>query len=110
VNLVPLHISKLHREIEGLSKVEAFLTSIRRGSVRTAINYKTSLAYFQEFLSNCYGHTVESILNFISDEKGNKSYLDVYTVLEKFITFMQYEKKVSAVSINQYLNGIRSLQ
>ena len=49
---------------------------------------------------------MESILHVFSEEK---SVVDVYTVLEKFITFMQEEKKkVSAASINQYLNGIRS--
>jgi hypothetical protein len=40
-----------------------------------------------------------------SEEKG---LINIYEILEKFITFMQKKKKISAVSINQYLNGIRS--
>jgi hypothetical protein len=88
-----------------MSKVQSFLSSIRRNSVKTAIGYKTSLAYFQEFLSNQYNYTVESILQVFSEEKP---LLDVYAVLEQFITFMQEKKKVSAASLNQYLNGIRS--
>jgi hypothetical protein len=37
-----------------------------------------------------------------------RSSINIYEILEKFITFMQEKKKVSAVSINQYLDGIRS--
>jgi integrase len=107
VKRIPLQISKLHREIGDLPKAQAFLSSIRRNSVKTAIGYKTSLAYFQEFLSSQYNHTLESILDVIS--KGEKrNSVNVYTILERFITFMQEQKKVSSVSINQYLNGIRS--
>ncbi|HET7389957.1 MAG TPA: tyrosine-type recombinase/integrase, partial [Nitrososphaeraceae archaeon] len=94
-----------------MPKVQPFLSSIRRNSVKTAIGYKTSLAYFQEFLSSKYNYTLESILQAFSEEKQEKEekpLLDVYMVLEQFITFMQEERKVSAVSINQYLNGIRS--
>ena len=105
VSRISLQISKLHREIEDLPKVQVFLSSIRRNSIRTAIGYKTSLAYFQEFLSNQYNHTLETILHVFSEEK---SIVDVYTVLEQFITFLQEKKKVSAASINQYLNGVRS--
>ena len=92
-----------------MSKVQTFLSSIRRGSIRTAIGYKTSLAYFQEFLSRRYNHTLESILPvFLEEEKRDVSVTNVYTVLEQFIAFMHEEKKVNAASINQYLNGIRS--
>jgi integrase len=106
VNSIQLQTSKLHREVESLPKVQSFLSSMRRNSLRTAIGYKTSLAYFQEFLSNQHNHTLESILNVFSEEKP---LLDVYTILEQFITFMQEKKnKVSAATLNQYLNGIRS--
>jgi site-specific recombinase XerD len=87
--------------------VQVFLSSIRRNSIITAKGYRTSLVYFHEFLSLRHNHTLESILQAFSAEEKNGS-IDVYEVLEAFIAFMQTEKKVSAASINQYLNGIRS--
>jgi hypothetical protein len=109
VNRIPLQTSKLHREIENLPKVQSFLSSVRRNSIRTAIGYKTSLAYFQEFLSSQHNHTVESILDVFSEEKqvrDKRNSINVYEILERFITFMQEEKrKVTGASINQYLNG-----
>jgi hypothetical protein len=69
VKRIPLQTSKVHREIGDLPKVQAFLSSIRRNSVRTEIGYKTSLAYFQEFLSSQYNHTLESILDVFSGEE-----------------------------------------
>jgi site-specific recombinase XerD len=108
VKSILLQTSKLHREVEKLPKVQTFLSSIGRNSSKTAVGYKTSLVYFQEFLSSQYNHTLESILDVFSEEGQKRNSMNVYTVLEKFIPFMQEEKKVSAASINQYLNGIRS--
>jgi hypothetical protein len=87
--------NKLHKEINELPKVQALLSSMGRNSIRTAFGYKTSLAYFQEFLSNRYNHTLESILKILSTVGGDKDgSIDVYEVLEGFIAFMQQEKKV----------------
>jgi integrase len=101
--LLTREISKMHREVESLPRVITFLDSIKRNSASTAVGYKTALVYFQEILSKRYSHTLESILPIFCKEQ-----IDVYTVLDQFINFMITEKKVSAVSINQYLNGIRS--
>ena len=105
VNIVSPQVIKIHKELELLPKVNAFLDSIKRNSVLTSKGYKTALAYFQEFLSNRYhrNYTIENILPSLLDDK-----MDVYRILEEFITFMHKEKKISAVSINQYLRGIRS--
>lgn len=108
---IPLQsLSRLHREIDDLPKVQAFLSSIRRNSAKTAIGYKTSLVYFQVFVSSRYNHTLESILQAFSvgEKEQKRSLVDVYEVLEGFIAFMQQEKNVNASSLNQYLNGIRS--
>jgi hypothetical protein len=90
--------NKLHKEINELPKVQALLSSMGRNSIRTAFGYKTSLAYFQEFLSNRsnrYNHTLESILKILSTVGGDKDgSIDVCEVLEGFIAFMQQEKKV----------------
>jgi integrase len=93
----------MHRQIESLPRVNTFLDSIKRNSASTAVGYKTGLVYFQEILSKRYSQTLETILPLLCKEQ-----IDVYTVLDQFINFMLTEKKVSAVSINQYLNGIRS--
>jgi hypothetical protein len=105
----PLHaLNKLHKEIDKLPKVQTFLSSLGRNSIRTAYGYKTSLVYFQEFLSDSYSHTLESILQAFSTAGGENQAgsIDVYEVLEWFIAFMQQEKKVNASSLNQYLNAI----
>jgi integrase len=104
---LPQNLNKLHKEMDRLPKVQAFLSSMARNSSRTARGYKTGLAYFQEFLSNSYNHTLESILHVFSTEEKLGS-IDIYAVLEEFVAFMQQEKKVYASSLNQYLNGIRS--
>jgi integrase len=94
--------SEIHRQIENLPKVRKFLASLERNSVKTSIGYKTSIAYFQDFVSKHYDHNSESILTLLLHTK-----IDVYSLLDDFIGFMQ-AKNVYASSINQYLAGVRS--
>jgi integrase len=102
LRLLSPQISTLHREIEHLPKVSKFLASIERNSRRTSIGYKTSVAYFQDFLSKNYHHSAESIFHVLPSKK-----IDIYSLLDEFIGFLQ-TKKVSPSSINQYLAGVRS--
>ncbi|MFL6402318.1 MAG: hypothetical protein ACJ71M_02405, partial [Nitrososphaeraceae archaeon] len=85
-------LNKLHQEIDELPKVQAFLSSIRRNSIRTAFGYMTSLVYLQEFLSSHYNNTLESILKALSTGENKGGSIDVYEILEQFIAFMQQEK------------------
>jgi len=82
-----------------------FLGSIARNSILTANGYKTALVYLQDFLSkhpDYRKYNIENILPLLANR------IDVYKLLDEFITFMDKKKKVSAASIIQYVNGIRS--
>jgi hypothetical protein len=103
--MIALHsqqISAIHRQIEHLPRVRKFLASLERNSGKTSIGYKTSVAYFQDFLSKNYDCDSESILDLILSKK-----VDVYSLLDEFIGFMQ-TKTVTHASINQYVASIRS--
>lgn len=95
-------ISTIHRQIERLPKVIKFLNSLERNSDKTSASYKTSIAYFHDFLSNSYSHNPETVLSLILSKET-----DVYSLLDEFIEFMQ-TKSINPASINQYLASIRS--
>jgi integrase len=101
-NLVQASIVKLHEDIRSQSKVTTFLKSIRRNSNKTSINYETSLSYLQLFLIP-QGHTSETILDPLA-----KNEINVYTLLEQFITFLTDKKSLSSNTVRQYLVGIKS--
>jgi integrase len=95
--------SELHRRIENMSKVHKFLFSKTRGAVNTAIGYKTSLAYFQQFLTTNYNDlTLETIIEPLISRK-----IDVYDLLDCFVSYLQ-NIKLNRSSIHQYLVGIRA--
>jgi integrase len=95
-------ISAIHRQIECLPKVVKFLNSLERNSDKTSASYKTSIAYFHNFLSNSYSHNPETVVSLILNKE-----IDVYSLLDEFIEFMQ-TKNINPASINQYLASIRS--
>jgi integrase len=101
-NLVQASIVKLHEDIRSQSKVTTFLKSIRRNSNKTSINYETSLSYLQLFLIP-QGHTSETILDPLANNEIN-----VYTLLEQFITYLTDKKSLSSNTVRQYLVGIKS--
>jgi integrase len=95
--------SELHRRIENMPKVHKFLFSKTRGAVNTAIGYKTSLAYFQQFLTTNYNDlTLETIIEPLISRK-----IDVYDLLDCFVSYLQ-NIKLNRSSIHQYLVGIRA--
>jgi len=79
-----------------------FLNSLIGNCDKTYASYKTSIAYFHDFLLNNYNHNLENILNLITSKET-----DVYSLLDEFIKFMQ-TKNTNPASINQYLASIRS--
>jgi integrase len=95
--------SELHRRIENMPKIQKFLLSKTRGAANTAIGYKTSLAYFQQFLTTDYNDlTLETIIESLISRK-----IDVYDLLDYFVSYLQ-NIKLNRSSIHQYLAGIRS--
>jgi len=96
--------SELHRHIENMPKVQKFLFSKTRGAVNTAIGYKTSLACLQQFLTtDCNDLTLETIIEPLISRK-----IDVYDLLDDFVSYLQNNNKLNRSTIHQYLAGIRS--
>jgi integrase len=87
-----------------MPKVHKFLFSKTRGAANTAIGYKTSLAYFQQFLTTDYNDlTLETIIEPLISRK-----IDVYDLLDYFVSYLQNNNKLNRSTIHQYLAGIRS--
>jgi integrase len=79
-----------------------FLNSVKRNSLKTSVNYETSLSYLQLFLAR-KDLTLESILEALTSGKMN-----VYVLLEEFITYLTDKKSLQSNSVRQYLVGIKS--
>jgi integrase len=102
VNLVSQNVLELHQEVRKLGKVVLFLNSVKRNSLKTSVNYETSLSYLQSFLTT-NGHTLESVLEPLSNNQIN-----VYVLLEEFISYLTENKSLQSNSVRQYLVGIKS--
>jgi integrase len=86
-----------------MPKVQKFLSSKRRSAINTVIGYKTSLAYFQQFLTDEHDDiTLETIIELLTLRK-----YDVYDLLDQFVNYLQ-NIKISQLSVHQYLTGIKS--
>jgi integrase len=101
-NLVQQSVIDLHKEVRALPKVMRFLNSVKRNSLKTSVNYETSLSYLQLFLAR-KDLTLESILEALTSGKMN-----VYVLLEEFITYLTDKKSLQSNSVRQYLVGIKS--
>jgi integrase len=96
-------VSQIHRRIESMSKVQRFLSSKRRKAINTVLGYKTSLAYFQQFLTDEHEDvTLETIIELFRSRK-----YDVYDLLDQFVNYLQ-TMKISQSSVHQYLTGTKS--
>jgi integrase len=83
----------LRDEVESLPKPKKFLDSIGRGSNNSRRAYLTALVHFQECLTNM---TIESVL----DDKN----IDIYEVLEGFISSLHGSPK----TIQVYVEAVKS--
>jgi integrase len=97
-------LNTIHRHIERLPRVHQFLSSKQRGSVYDNLCYKTSLAYLYQFLNAKYSNlTLETIIDSINPDN-----IDVYKLLDEFVTYLSQPKSLSQSTINQYLTCIKS--
>jgi integrase len=96
-------MTRTHRYIEKLPRVQQFMTSKQRGSINGNVGYKTALVYLQQFVvPNYSGLNIDIIINSI-----NEGTIDVYRFLDRFVAFLQ-TKKLSKASMNQYMNYVKS--
>ncbi|MGB8165431.1 MAG: hypothetical protein WCF14_10510, partial [Nitrososphaeraceae archaeon] len=93
----------LHKRIRALPKASLFLKSMQKNSLITGITYETSLSYFQSFLDIESKYDLQTVLETIA-----KNEINVYTLLEQFVTFLTDKKSLSPGTVRQYVVGFRS--
>ena len=98
----------LLKETSSQPKVQRFLESIARNSIKTKNVYKIGLSYFQTFLSegNNLDFTLETLLDALYKNKIN-----IYEVLDDFVSFVinkTGDVKMSSRSLHVYLTAVRS--
>jgi integrase len=98
----------VRQQVEDLPKVKSFLESICRNSKQSKEAYHSGIKHFQQFLNIKYpGKTVQSILSSVNNGNGQKQKLDVYELLDNFVSFL-IQLNLSVPSIDLYVAAIRS--
>ncbi len=82
-----------------------FLDAVGRNSENTKVTYSHSLNHFRNFLDSSYGCplTIGNIF-----DKINSKELDIYTVINNFITFLSNNKKITNRSVKHYVVAVKS--
>ena len=76
---------------------------MQKNSRITGITYETSLSYFQSFLDIESKYDLQTVLETIA-----KNEINVYTLLEQFVTFLTVSNKsLSPGTVRQYVVGFR---
>lgn len=90
-------------------KVQRFLDSISRNSIKSMKAYSAGLTHFQVFLSHneeekYSRHNIETILEALSDNKIN-----IYELFDDFVSFLlAYREGIAPKSVSLYLAALRS--
>ena len=93
------------KEVSSSTKLDTFLKSIRRKSVRTEKTYTTSLNHLSNFIKASYpDYDIDTIIDAMLQNKIN-----VYQFLDSFISYIQSIKEgITANSLSVYVAGLRS--
>ena len=76
---------------------------MQKNSRITGITYETSLSSFQSFLDIESKYDLQTVLETIA-----KNEINVYTLLEQFVTFLtDSNKSLSSGTVRQYVVGFR---
>jgi len=101
----------------GLTKVAKFLSSMNRGSELTALVYSFALDHLNKFIeknysNNGYNYNIQTILEPLGKGKGEIDYINVYDLLESFISYLQNDSinghDLSPLSVKLYMAAARS--
>jgi integrase len=92
-------------------KVQRFLDSISRNSMKSMRSYSSALTHFQNFLFQNQGrngkyskYSIETILKALSENKIN-----IYELFDDFISFLLiYREGITPKSISLYLSALKS--
>ena len=97
------------KSVEYIPKVKVFLESIKRNSNDSRRVYQTGLAHFRHFLQKKYPvnanihYTLETII-----EPIYRNEINVYDLLDNFVSFMMDSTNLSVYSIKIYISSVRS--
>jgi integrase len=89
---------------ESRNKVQDFLDTVARNSESTRNAYSFALGHFRKFLDDKYGYPT-TIGNVISKIKQD---LDVYELLNNFVSYLISLKKLTNTSIINYVGAVKS--
>jgi integrase len=95
---------------------------MNRGSKKTASTYSFALDHFNRFIERNYNsnnsnnnnnkYNIQTILEPLGKGKGEIDYIDVYDLLESFITYLQNDSinghDLSSLSVKLYMAAVRS--
>jgi integrase len=98
----------LLKETSSQPKVQKFLESVSRNSMKTKNVYKIGLSYFQTYLSEKIGSdfTLETLLDELASCRMN-----IYNILDDFVSYVinkTIDTKISSRSLHVYLTAVRS--
>ena len=94
-----------HLQITDLPKVDAFLSSISRNSIKSKYAYQYGLAHLQKFIVQTYpSYNLETILGPLS-----RNEINLYEMLEGFVCYMKSTNPdLTPNSLKLYMVSIRS--
>jgi integrase len=90
-------------------KVQRFLDSISRNSIKSMKSYASGLTHFQVFLTNGKGgkygkYNIETIMDALSSNKTN-----IYELFDDFVSFLLiYRQGITPKSMSLYVAALRS--
>ena len=94
---------EIYHRIKTYPSVQRFAMKRGRNSTKTVLLYHTGLTYFEKFLQQRYNLNIEAVV-----AKLHKNELDVYTLIEDYVTFMLQQLSKSPNTTNQTLRAITS--
>jgi integrase len=98
-------IALKNNKITALPKVNAFLTSMLRNSVRSKYAYQYGLTHFQKFIAEKYSkYNLETIF-----EPLLKNEINLYEILDGFVSYLlSVTPNLTSKSIKLYMASVRS--
>ena len=97
----------------GLTILVGFLANKARKSRRTAVSFSFGLEHLNRFIEQNYkGYNIETILPRLKAEARVKNKIDVYPLLDDFVSYLQKDSRngqnLTPKSIKSYMSAARS--
>jgi integrase len=90
------------------NSVSTFLNSIGRNSKNSRKAYHTGLMHFENFLEKKYKFKPERIISSLFSKLKKDQKINVYELLDNFVTYLTSNTTVSSLTIKLYVAAVRS--